>query len=1060
MTLPRRDFFDFLFNDGRGVRTSQLAGAFIETVAEDETTGTITFTIRTAAGAEGTVTLDGSVLINAAPDANPQPGATAANFAARRLWWDGIALRHIVRVAGHGVQVDWPDYAHADYVGESRDPPVGIEVGQYYYSTGIHGFIYRVLVGGSPVFRGGTPQGWRGHVDDEAAADSRVSADGQLFEWNGNVHVSSGYVAPVDDAFYWESLLVAYALTRPEAENTASDIQGTVSGRRIGQGIDAHHIGRFTWRHELRLDYREPQAGVEPQFRILAVAGLTRIIEFSHLDADDQTFISDVPTGAVISVGGALFMVASFSVSGDDLRLRGDFDQAPVLVDETNYRVRFSAFIVHALTNNEIDDPQSEQQGTVSPRGLNRAVQEYTPDDPPRVSRIPAIEGAPVIYLTHDEHFGGERDLTVTVAADAVGHIGWSAGHDLLDAFGAIGDDDEPGPLLAVYGTGTLQEFTVSTVILSSRHLAREIHRIKIGALFYEVLPGFGHLSDLAVVELADPPTLNVPAFTFNIRTAPTVSYYTDGEERTNEAGLWEWSEDRRPRAYERLQDAFENELDGVRDATAASGDEFIMRAGSSRHINPARASGRDVGNLRTAHAGSLSATARWLYAGQGNAGFTRYLLEDNGATRNQDGLAESMENARQSTVSPNSRFGHAIDGNRFYLGFRDGVNTSIASWEFDNEEVAQVYPAPSSANVVLSIPNAHIEELAVITVREGDTDDEVDPGIYMAVCFGTGNLQSVIAYRSLGGLPFVQWGSFNLAPVLNAGETIRSVAFQLLNEQLILYVGVPQAGDVNHVIVINTGLNARIDSARIDIDAPVLQGLAIGVVNEDEFLYVSKGNAEAEIDAYQAYRYVAEGDLVRVDWPITQAAQRALNEGFLARREVVSVAAGGVLLAANNLGFNLSADGAIAVGNYPIEPVALADIFDVVATVRVGGRGGNPFRLSREQFIYVGEPQETVAGTWPFGGSGGNTWGNVSELPCAMLIVDHGSGGAVKTELRTQRQQVNWVISGSVTNTAILFFFVYDAADEHLIGVRLVAFTDQVIEIEGLDVHYWHGDD
>ena len=877
------------------------------------------------------------------------------------------------------------------------------------------------------------------------------------------LHVVSQIVAGADASFRYELVpaFQPHALEQDDVEDAVSDVQGTVSGRRVGQGIDAHHIGRYTWRHELRLDYREPQAGVEPQFRILAVVGLTRIIEFANLAADDQTFIRDVPVGAVISVGGALFTVASFSTSGDDLRLQGTFDQAPVLVNETNYRVRFSAFIVHALTNSEIDDPQSEQQGTVSPRGLNRAVQEYNPDDPPRVTSIPAIEGAPVIYLTHDEHLGGERDLTVTVAADDFGRIGWSSGHDLLAAFGSLADDDEPGPLLAVYGSGTLQEFTITHVVLSSRHLAEQIHRIKIGALFYEVLPGFGHIRNLAVVELADPPTLNVPAFTFNIRTAPTVSYFTDGAARTNEAGLWEWSEDRRPRAYERLQDAFENELDGVREAGAASGDEFIMRAGSLLATSTRR--GRRGGILATCvrpMPAALSATARWLYAGQGNAGFTRYLLADNGATRDQDGLASSMENARQSTASPNSRFGHAIDRNRFYLGFRDGANTSIASWEFDDEEVAQVYPAPNAENVVLSVPNAHVEELAVITVREGDTDDEVDPGIYMAVCFGTGNLQSVIAYRSLGGLPFVQWGSFSLAPVLNAGETIRSVAFQLLNEQLILYVGVPQAGDVNHVIVINTGLNARIDSARIDINEPILQGLAIGGLNGDQYLYVSKGNVEAEIDAYAAYRYIAEGDLVRVDWPISAQAQRALDSG-LRVRETRQVVGGGVLLASNNFGFDLSGDGTIAVGNYTFEPVPVDDVTEIVTTIRVGGRAGFiPLRLSGEQFRYVGETPEPVAGTWPFGGSGGTTWGNVSEIPCAMLYANHRAEAVVKAELLPQRQQIRWTMDGSNNVTAILMFFDFDADDENLIGIRLVSFTDQVIEIEGFHIHFLRGAD
>ena len=33
---------------------------------------------------------------------------------------------------------------------------------------------------------------------------------------------------------------------------------------------------------------------------------------------------------------------------------------------------------------------------------------------------------------------------------------------------------------------------------------------------------------------------------------------------------------------------------------------------------------------------------------------------------------------------------------------------------------------------------------------------------------------------------------------------------------------------------------------------------------------------------------------------------------------------------------------------------------------------------------------------------------------------------------------------------------FTYDAADENVIFVEVVVFTDQVIEIEGMHFHYW----
>ena len=131
-------------------------------------------------------------------------------------------------------------------------------------------------------------------------------------------------------------------------------------------------------------------------------------------------------------------------------------------------------------------------------------------------------------------------------------------------------------------------------------------------------------------------------------------------------------------------------------------------------------------------------------------------------------------------------------------------------------------------------------------------------------------------------------------------------------------------------------------------------------------------------------------------------------------------------------------------------------DIFDFVATVRVGGRAGFPIRLSKEQIDYLGEYD--IQSTWPFHGSGGQTWGNVSELPCAALYVDHGGAGVVKTYLRPERRQIEYAIQGAVTNTAILFFFERNQPNTHLEFVEIVVFTDQVIEVEGIDIHYWRG--
>ena len=165
------------------------------------------------------------------------------------------------------------------------------------------------------------------------------------------------------------------------------------------------------------------------------------------------------------------------------------------------------------------------------------------------------------------------------------------------------------------------------------------------------------------------------------------------------------------------------------------------------------------------------------------------------------------------------------------------------------------------------------------------------------------------------------------------------------------------------------------------------------------------------------------------------------------------TVVTGDTLIAANNFGFDLAGDGQIALGRYALNPTPRSAIFDFVATIRVGGRAGLPIRLSREQFDYVGEYD--LQDTWPFGGTGGGSWGNVTEIPCAMLYAGHRSEDVVKTQLKPQRQQINWSISGTEPRTTILFFFSYNSSG-NIDFVEMIVFTDQVVEIEGIHFHYW----
>ena len=191
----------------------------------------------------------------------------------------------------------------------------------------------------------------------------------------------------------------------------------------------------------------------------------------------------------------------------------------------------------------------------------------------------------------------------------------------------------------------------------------------------------------------------------------------------------------------------------------------------------------------------------------------------------------------------------------------------------------------------------------------------------------------------------------------------------------------------------------------------------------------------------------------VREILPAGGSSSQQQSEGGGRILRTRSVVAADTLIAANNFNFDLSGDDEIALGRYALNPTPRSDIFDFVATIRVGGRGGIPIRLSREQFDYVGEYD--LQNTWPFGGTGGGSWGNVTEIPCAMLYVNHRSEGIVKTQLKPQRQQIRWSMSDPEPATTVLFFFSYNS-EGNIDFVEMIVFTDQVVEIEGVHFHYW----
>ena len=449
MPIPARDYFDFLFNGGRGLRTDQIDGANVESVTEDEATGVVTLVATLANGTSMTHQLDGSLLINAAPDANPQPTADNSNFEDRRLWWDGVILKRVTRIPGHGIIVNWPDYASSSYRGEFRNNPPNFQNNQFYYHLGARNFVYRI--NGRNI--GGTPSGWRGHVANEAAAEALVTANNQIFEWNDNVHISANYQAPVNAEFFWEPVLVAtYELRQSEAEDTDSEVQGTVSGERLSQAVGSYGPEEFQDairdglvvvqdRNPVEADYENNRIfydGIVVRKVIRRpVPGHDRIVSFR----EDNLQISQYGTGIYVdrqaadsvpgtpNVGDRFFnrnlnhweiweagnywntsqFIAAPQDSQGSLWI-GEFgnkdladahvgrlgqiasypDDSGIYVlhrvdsitaqTEDGFRYELDPiFNAHALANAELDNANSDVQGTVSGRGLERAVVEYSP---------------------------------------------------------------------------------------------------------------------------------------------------------------------------------------------------------------------------------------------------------------------------------------------------------------------------------------------------------------------------------------------------------------------------------------------------------------------------------------------------------------------------------------------------------------------------------------------------------------------------------------------------------------------------------------------------------
>ena len=65
------------------------------------------------------------------------------------------------------------------------------------------------------------------------------------------------------------------------------------------------------WSASIDAAYRDPDSGVLPQFEIIVLSGGRRIIEFDHLNADDNRYVTEMIEGTIIQIGSHTAVIGS-----------------------------------------------------------------------------------------------------------------------------------------------------------------------------------------------------------------------------------------------------------------------------------------------------------------------------------------------------------------------------------------------------------------------------------------------------------------------------------------------------------------------------------------------------------------------------------------------------------------------------------------------------------------------------------------------------------------------------------------------------------------------------
>ena len=350
-----------------GVFTEDLIGAFIKSATEDETAGTVTFALQLADGSEDSATIATTELVRT--DRDP----VEADYDNRRLFYDGIELRKVIRVPvpGHDRVVAFAEDnlniallgtgIYADRNAASAANPFNTRpTGLRYYNRSLARWeLWQVGQYWDTRRSIAEPQSaegslWIGEWPTVATASPHASRVGQITSYPNDdgeyiLHRVASIVSGEEEGFRYElnPLFSLYALENSDIDDAESNVQGTVSGLGLKRAVEEHSpftdveqdilddLGRITFPHptddwQVRQNYSVRDffddrsetflsLGWDADNRLRALSGAGRVARLGRHDQGRIYDGNDRLRAGLISGAHWLFLRDNESHGGSDI---------------------------------------------------------------------------------------------------------------------------------------------------------------------------------------------------------------------------------------------------------------------------------------------------------------------------------------------------------------------------------------------------------------------------------------------------------------------------------------------------------------------------------------------------------------------------------------------------------------------------------------------------------------------------------------------------------------------------------------------------------------------